>query len=102
MYSKSLFFNNNLIIKDLQRLVNQTWKLIPMREHNEDWRKQLYSVIIEVRGLHRIFGDQLDFLILLSTLEGLNDEQESPFMEYRAAVFSATSIISEMARQLND
>ena len=25
--------------KNVQRLTNQLWKLIPMREHNEDWKK---------------------------------------------------------------
>lgn len=27
------------IKKDVRRLTNQLWKLIPMREHNEDWKK---------------------------------------------------------------
>jgi hypothetical protein len=27
------------------------WKLIPMRENNEDWEKQLNTVIIEIAGL---------------------------------------------------
>jgi hypothetical protein len=37
------------------RLTNQIWKLIPMREHNEDWKKQLDTVIIEIAGLNEIF-----------------------------------------------
>ena len=24
---------------NVRRLTNQLWKLIPMREHNEDWKK---------------------------------------------------------------
>jgi hypothetical protein len=34
-------FNFELIdIKvNVRRLTNQLWKLIPMREHNEDWKK---------------------------------------------------------------
>jgi hypothetical protein len=40
---------------NVRRLTNQLWKLIPMREHNEDWPKQLDTVILEVAGMHEIF-----------------------------------------------
>ena len=41
--------------KTIKRLTNQLWKLIPMREHNEDWQKQLETVIVEIAGLNEIF-----------------------------------------------
>ena len=41
----------------VKRLTNQLWKLIPMREHEEDWEKQLNTVVIEIAGLHEIFSD---------------------------------------------
>ena len=41
----------------VKRLTNQLWKLIPMREHNEDWQKQLNTVLIEIAGLNEIFID---------------------------------------------
>ena len=40
---------------NVKRLTNQLWKLIPMREHNEDWQKQLDTVLIEIAGLNEIF-----------------------------------------------
>ena len=39
----------------VKRLTNQLWKLIPMREHEEDWEKQLNTVLIEIAGLNEIF-----------------------------------------------
>ena len=69
MIYKNIEFTNNIVVKDLRRLINQIWKLLPMRENEENWQKQLESVLIELRGLHIMFGDQLDFLILLSKLE---------------------------------
>jgi hypothetical protein len=39
----------------VRRLTNQLWKLIPMREHEEDWQKQLNTVILEIAGLNEIF-----------------------------------------------
>jgi hypothetical protein len=31
------------------------WKLIPMREHDENWIKQLDTVILEIAGMNEIF-----------------------------------------------
>lgn len=39
----------------VRRLTNQLWKLIPMREHEENWTKQLDTVILEIAGLYEIF-----------------------------------------------
>lgn len=87
-----------LIRTDLRRLVNQIWKLLPMRENEEDWQKQLNTVLNELHGLHKLFGDQLNFLILLSKLEGL--EQAENFMSYRLIVFSSISLLTELANNL--
>ena len=45
--------------KNVRRLTNQLWKLIPMREHNEDWQKQLDTVLLEIAGLNELFMDSL-------------------------------------------
>ena len=58
-------FDTEVIKKNVQRLTNQLWKLIPMREHEEDWQKQLDTVIIEITGLNEIFMGPV-FLQLLS------------------------------------
>lgn len=87
-----------LIRTDLRRLVNQIWKLLPMRENEENWQKQLNTVLNELHGLHKLFGDQLNFLILLSKLEGL--QQVENFMSYRLIVFSSISLLTELANSL--
>ncbi len=89
---------NSVVEKDLRRLINQIWKLLPMRENEEDWQKQLDSVLIELRGLHAMFGDQLDFLILLSKLNGLYDVRN--FMSYRTTIFSVISMLTELVNKL--
>jgi hypothetical protein len=38
------------------------WKLIPMRENEEDWKKQLNTVILEIAGLNEIFIENPQFL----------------------------------------
>ena len=47
---------------NVTRLTNQLWKLIPMREHGEDWGKQLDTVILEIAGLGKIFYQMPLFL----------------------------------------
>jgi hypothetical protein len=47
------------INKNVRRLTNQMWKLIPMREHEENWSKQLDTVILEIAGMNEIFMDPL-------------------------------------------
>lgn len=93
-----LKFDTELVRTDLRRLINQIWKLLPMRENEENWQKQLNIVLNELHGLHQLFGDQLDFLILLSKLEGL--KQTENFMTYRLAVFSSISLLTELANNL--
>ena len=84
------------IEKNIKRLTNQLWKLIPMRENNEDWIKQLETVIIEIAGLNEIFIDP-HFLQLLSKLEGMR-LKEINFELYRKTVFECISLLQELNR----
>lgn len=83
--------DNNLINTNINRLTNQIWKLIPMRENEEDWLSQLNTVIIELTGLGEIFNDS-QYLILLSKLEGLKTI-EIEFPIYRKTVFEAITLL---------
>lgn len=87
-----LRFSEEVIRKNITRLTNQMWKLIPMRENEENWEKQLETVIIEVVGLNEIFVMCPTFLQLLSKLEGLR-VKEMNFELYRKTVFECINII---------
>lgn len=87
--------SSNNIEKTIQRLTNQLWKLIPMREKEEDWNKQLETVIIEIAGLNEIFVVAPSFLQLLSKLEGLQII-ETNFETYRKTVFESISLLQEI------
>ena len=72
LYNKyNFYFSEEEIKKEIVRLTNQLWKLIPMRENDEDWDKQLESVIVDIAGKDEIFCHDSHFLQLLSKLEGL-------------------------------
>ena len=61
-----------ILTSDINRLTNQLWKLIPMRENNEDWLNHLNYLIVELAGLNELCSTTDEkFLILLSKLKGL-------------------------------
>ena len=77
---------------ELSRLTNHLWKLIPMRENEEDYELQLATVINEIVGLNEIFNIDNNYLILLAKLEGLR-HSETSFDFYRKTVFECISLL---------
>ncbi len=90
-------FSNDIMRQNIIRLTNQLWKLIPMRENGEDWKKQLTTVIVEIAGLKEIFLSDPHFLQLLSKLEGLQ-VVELQFATYRRIVFESISLLQEFVK----
>lgn len=86
-----------IVSADVNRLTNQLWKLIPMREHEENWLMQLDSLIVEIAGLNEIFKVDGSLLKLLSKLEGLR-VAETEFYIYRKTVFESISLLREMIK----
>ncbi len=90
-------FSKEEIKNEILRLTNQLWKLIPMWENNEDWQKQLNTVIIDIAGKDEIFLHNSHFLQLLSKLEGLR-VVENDFNIYRKTIFEAINILQEVRK----
>ena len=87
-------FDKNIVEKNVMRLTNQLWKLIPMRENEEDWEKQLDTVILEIAGLNEIFIEDPQFLQLLAKLEGIRAmEAVLDFSIYRKTVFESIGLL---------
>ena len=66
-----------------------------MFEHEEDWQKQLDTVIIEIAGLNEIFLFEPQFLQILSKLEGLKVTEDLEFSFYRKTVFEVINLLQE-------
>lgn len=88
----NILFSNKEIEANSNRLTNQLWKLIPMREKEEDWKKQIDTIVIEIIGLKEIFPKFLPYLQLLSKLEGLRVEDVN-FELYRKTIFECISLL---------
>ena len=88
-------FTSDVIVKDVVRLTNQLWKLIPMKEHEENWQKQLDTVIVEIAGLGQIFCNDPQLLQILSKLEGLKECEEIEFTLYRKTIFEVINLLQD-------
>lgn len=84
--------------KENKRLINQLWKLIPMRENEEDWISQHEVVLEEVAGLAELYRNQPKSIELVAKLEGLTSEVCEDFMVYRKTIFGCIELLSEVLR----
>ena len=83
--------------RNMARLTNQIWKLIPMRENNEDWQKQINNVKLELIGLNAIFNFDSNYLHLLANLEALLIV-DTEFTQYRSKVFESINLLGECCK----
>lgn len=68
-----------------------------MRENEEDWERQLDSVILELTGTHEVLIINTTLMQLLSKLEGLR-QCDTSFELYRKTVFEAIGLLQEFGR----
>ena len=95
----NLNLSDEIIEKDIKRIINQIYKLLPLREEGQNWQKLLQTIIQQLVGLQRLFLNQQEqsFLILLCKLEGMNIlVQDEQFDLYRRLIFECLSLLSEI------
>lgn len=92
-YNKTI--DNSEFQKEINRLTNQLWKLIPMRENEEDWQRHLSTLVVEIIGLNEIITIDSNLLELLEILEGLQ-KNEVEFSIYRKLVFESISLLRKV------
>lgn len=90
-------FAKEAIAANINRLTNQLWKLIPMRENGEDWHSHLTVLIVELSGLGEMYNNAPAYINLLSKLEGLY-KIETEFIIYRKLIFESISLLREIVQ----
>lgn len=90
-----------VVFNDLERIINQIFKLLPMREEGEDWQSPLRNLIIELIGLDELLLESVDFFSLLCKLEALLTlTSEDDFFTFRRTIFECLNILSEVKKCL--
>lgn len=96
--------DNEAIKVNLKRLTNQVYKLLPIWEEANDWRKPLNTIIIEFVGMRSLLENhQVILFSLLCKLEGLNhivDEDQESFFLFRKTIFESLGLINDLGKRL--
>lgn len=97
-----LIITNNAVKKNLIRITNHIYKLLPSREEGVDWHKPLDTLIEEIIGMKELFIDHQDRLLsLLCKLQGLHSLiEDEDFLLYRRTIFECLGIINELVNNV--
>lgn len=98
MIKNEINISNEIIQRELKKILNQIYKLLPMREEKLDWKISLSTVIEELAGMSRLLFDQQDtFFPLLCKLEGLFTlDKEEDFFFYRRTIFDCIGLVNNL------
>ena len=97
----SINIDNNVISNRLQILINQIYKLLPIRQEGEDWYKPLQTILEELAGMQRLMncGYSEIFFPLLNKLEGLYSlVEDDDFLCYRRTIFECLGLMNDLQR----
>lgn len=90
--------SSKAIDKELERILNQIYKLLPSREEGVNWELPLSTVIEEIAGMHRLLIGQDDIVFpLLCKLEGLFTlTNEGDFFVFRRTIFECLGMVNNL------
>lgn len=95
--------DNSVMRANIQRIIGQTFKLLPTWEEGKDWWKPLDTLLNELIGLFYLFPEMSTGLIVISKLEGLRQQGSTvDFVTYRRIIFECCSLLSKISEQLGD
>ena len=95
--------DNNIIADRLQNLINQIYKLLPMREEGAEWEKPLDTILQQLAGMQRLMegGFPEIFFPLLNKLQGLYSLiTEEEFLCYRRTIFECLGLMNDLKEKL--
>ena len=92
--------DDQIIIKRIQNLINQTYKLLPIREEGANWEKPLQTILEQLVGMKRLLNNYSEvFFPLLSKMEGLYSlTLESDFSCYRLTLFECLGLMNNLQK----
>lgn len=93
---------NEAIVKNIDRLTNQVFKLLPNREEGGDWKTPLENIIIELAGMDELLLDHVNLFSLLCKLEALLKlDKEDEFLLFRKTIFECLGLMNGIKKCLD-
>lgn len=93
---------NEAIKKNIERITNQIFKLLPNREEGGEWKIPLKNLIVELGGMGELIKDQTSLFSLLCKMEALlHLDEEKDFPQFRKTIFECLGLINEVKKCLD-
>ena len=95
-------FDKKIIHSNFKRIINQVYKLLPMREEGKDWEKPLLTLVEQLSGMKRLISDQDDlFFLILCKMEGLFSlKQAEDMFTYRRIIFQCLGLLNNLDKNI--
>ena len=88
---------NEAILKNIDRITNQIFKLLPSREEGNDWQTPLNNLILEIAGMAELLKDHFNLFPLLCKMESLLTlTEENDFMDFRKTIFECLGLMNSL------
>lgn len=86
---------------NIKKIINQVYKLLPMREEGRDWFKPLQTLIEQIQGMKKLIVGQDDlFFLLLCKMEGLFSlEDQNNMILYRRIIFQCLGLLNSLRQK---
>ena len=95
--------SNEAVIKNIDRLTNLIFKLLPSREEDNEWIIPLQNLIVEVAGMKNLLNDETILFTLLCKLESLLTlTGEDDFYLFRKVIFECLSLLNSLKTKIRD
>ena len=90
---------NDAILKNIDKITNQIFKLLPSREEGGEWIPALQNLIVEISGMNVLLNDHTDLFPLLCKLEALLSlTKEDDFFLFRKTIFECLGLCNSLKK----
>lgn len=103
IFKYDLKFDDKAVLKNIDRITNQIFKLLPNREEGGDWETPLQNLIYEIIGMKELWIDQPTLFSLLCKLEALLVlKNENEFLAFRKLIFECLSLLNLIKKGIEE
>lgn len=89
------------ILKAVDKITNQIFKLLPSREEGGDWESPLTNLIVDLKGMSNLLSDHTDLFPLLCKLEALKTlTKEEDFIYFRKTIFECLGLCNVLKEEI--
>lgn len=104
MIKYSSEYDKQIYVDNINKIINQIYKLLPMREENKEWVSTMKNIIVELTGMNNIILNQHYLFSVLCKLEGiiqLYERKEDDFLLFRSTIFDCLNLLTKTKEEVS-